>query len=150
MTDSRTQQNKVTSPWTLLPPAPAQQTVPCAWMDSRMGESGSGDGGGGFGQCADDKIPDGFGKTIGLFLVLATLLACLPQVLKLIKSKSSDGVAPLTMCIIFLFRCKRPIIKPVVVNSVSACALLSGASSLSPPSTRLHHCYLHSLLRLQR
>ena len=54
-------------------------------------------------KCAETDMPDGLGKAIGIFLVIATLLASLPQVLKLLKAKSSEGVAPLTLCLITTF-----------------------------------------------
>lgn len=54
-------------------------------------------------QCAKLEATDGFGKAIGIFLVVATLLASLPQALKLIKARSSEGVAPITLAIITTF-----------------------------------------------
>ena len=56
-----------------------------------------------FGDCSDTKMPDGFGKLVGIFLVLATLLASLPQVIKLVKAKTSEGVAPVTLALITTF-----------------------------------------------
>ncbi|KAL1524717.1 hypothetical protein AB1Y20_019601 [Prymnesium parvum] len=59
-----------------------------------------------YGKCAEttlQELPDAFGKAVGLFLVVASLFASLPQVIKLIRVKTSVGVAPLTLAIINVF-----------------------------------------------
>ncbi|KAL3908210.1 MAG: hypothetical protein SGPRY_009889 [Prymnesium sp.] len=55
------------------------------------------------GECAASKMPDAFGKCVGIFLTVATLLASFPQLLKLLRAKSSVGVAPLTLALITTF-----------------------------------------------
>eukprot|EP00966_Prymnesium_polylepis_P145833 3368747-Prymnesium_polylepis.1 len=58
-------------------------------MDRRLSDSF-------FGDCASPVMPKPFEKAVGVFLVFATLLASLPQVIKLLKAKTSVGAVSYT------------------------------------------------------